>query len=124
MENKAILVVDDLDECLHLMDHILLDHYQPLFFAKNGAEAVDILNQHDIQLIITDYEMPGTDGMWLLERNQGVPTIVLSASFRLKEAELLKSGASAFVQKPFSVKALLKLIDEVFKESGTPHRAR
>lgn len=113
MKKNAILLVDDQEECLILLQHILEEKYQQLYFARNGAEALTVLKTKKIDLILTDYEMPKADGLWLLERSSGVPTIVLSASLKIHEEEWLKLGAKAFVPKPYSVHGLLLLIERI-----------
>ena len=122
MKKNGILIVDDQEEYLFLLKYVLEDEYQDLYFAKNGAEALAILKAEKVDLILTDYEMPVADGLWLLQRAAGVPTIILSASLKLEELELLKLGAKAFLPKPFSIQALLVLMEKVLNPVGTRPR--
>jgi len=85
--------------------------------AADANEAFDVLGQHDPELLITDWNMPPTDGMELVQRiRQGgeapdpfIPIIMLTGYtelYRVKQAR--DSGVSAFLAKPISAQALYK----------------
>jgi len=62
------LLVDDEIAHVRLLNRVLGDEHEA-FMAQSGQEAVDILKEHDISLIITDQRMPGMTGVQLLEQS-------------------------------------------------------
>ncbi len=68
MPSHKILVVDDEVANVRLLKRVLGDEYEALT-ATGGEEALGILKEHDIALIITDQRMPGVTGVQLLERS-------------------------------------------------------
>lgn len=110
----SILIVDDSLEYRTMMEFILSSHYPNLFFASNGEEAFKILNKKKIDLVISDFEMPGTDGKWLLKKIQtnaiATSVIVVSGSILISEQEIIDLGAQALLRKPFSIKGFLQSI--------------
>ena len=61
-----ILIVDDEPANLRTLERLFRDQYQVLT-AGSGTEALDILDQHDVALLITDQRMPGMTGIELLK---------------------------------------------------------
>jgi len=86
--------------------------------AFDGQEAVDILDQDDpVDAVVLDLMMPRLSGLDVLERIRSteklrdIPCIILTAAGQEEyEREARKSGASAFLTKPFSPKKLYGLI--------------
>jgi DNA-binding NtrC family response regulator len=62
-----ILIVDDESANLRALERLFRQHYDVLI-ANSGAEALDLLAQHDVALIITDQRMPGMTGIELLKK--------------------------------------------------------
>lgn len=71
MPSHKILVVDDELANVRLLKRVLGDEYETLT-ALGGEEAVGILKEHDIALIITDQRMPGVTGVQLLEQSLAI----------------------------------------------------
>lgn len=118
---SKILVVDDEPDLEPLMlqrmrRHIQAGHYTFLF-AKNGLEALDQLNQDkDIDVVISDINMPKMDGLTLLGRireiNPHVRSIVISAYDDMKNIRTaMNRGAFDFVTKPLDFEDLHLTID-------------
>ena len=118
--DATILIVDDSSENRHLVELILSSSYPNLLFAKDGAEALSILMNYKIDLVISDYEMPGTDGKWLLDniQNHGVRTkvIIVSGSIHIDEEKVLAWGGKMFLQRPYSAKLVLQMICELLEK--------
>lgn len=68
MKRHKILVVDDEAPNLRLLQRVLGDE-QEVITAANGAQALDILAQHEVSLIISDQRMPEMTGVELLEKS-------------------------------------------------------
>jgi CheY-like chemotaxis protein len=65
--NKTVLAVDDMPQILFSVSSALKGHYK-VFGAPDGMAALDIMNQHHIDLFFIDIEMPGMDGFELTRR--------------------------------------------------------
>lgn len=103
-----ILNVDDQADNLYLLQSLLSNDDNQIFDAKNGREALNILQEKDIDLVISDILMPVMDGFALcreIRRNQKyrhIPFIVYTATYKGDQDELLarKIGADEFIIKP------------------------
>jgi CheY-like chemotaxis protein len=62
----AILVIDDDEQTAALLRQMLERAGYEVLSANNGAEAVKLLERHDVKVIVTDILMPGMDGMELI----------------------------------------------------------
>jgi two-component system cell cycle response regulator len=104
----TILLVDDNDEILAFLSDDLSDKYEVLT-ALNGKEALQLLHQEPVQLVISDIMMPVMDGFELCQQIKSnveyshVPVILLTAknTFQAK-IQGLELGADAYIEKPFS----------------------
>ncbi len=106
--NPTLLLVDDNEEILIFLKEDLGELYT-IFIAGSGAEALDILNQEAVQLVVSDVMMPDMDGFALcsyIKNNieySHIPVILLTAKNTLQaKIEGLEIGADAYVEKPFS----------------------
>lgn len=109
----TILVVEDNKEMCLFIKKQLADSYSALT-ARNGIEALKILNKEYISLIISDIMMPGMDGFELCKRVKEdlnfshIPIILLTAKTNLQsKIDGLEVGADAYIEKPFSSEYLL-----------------
>jgi two-component system cell cycle response regulator len=104
----VILLVDDNEEILEFIEHELTEKYT-VIKAMNGSEALDILKDEVVQLVICDIMMPVMDGFELckiIKTNSDyshIPVILLTARNTLQsKIEGLETGADAYIEKPFS----------------------
>ena len=104
----TILLVDDNEEILEFIENELNEKYI-VTKALNGREALDILKQEVIQLVISDIMMPVMDGFELCKtiktnfEYSHIPVILLTAKNTLQsKIEGLEIGADAYIEKPFS----------------------
>ena len=112
----AILLVDDEEEILEFLDRILRNKYT-IFKAVNGAEALSILDNEAVQLVISDVMMSPVDGFELCRMIKAnfeyshIPVILLTAKITIQsKVEGLELGADAYIEKPFSKEHLLAQI--------------
>lgn len=103
-----LLLVDDNEEILEFLEHELNEKYS-ILKAFNGQEALELLNENAVQLVISDVMMPVMDGFELcriIKTNfdySHVPVILLTAKNTLQsKIEGLELGADAYIEKPFS----------------------
>ncbi|HGY11847.1 MAG TPA: sigma-54-dependent Fis family transcriptional regulator [Desulfobacterales bacterium] len=110
MEN--ILVVDDEKNYTMIIGEILQEEGYTSITASSGMEALDILNNEIIDLILTDVKMPGMSGIQLLEKikelNPDIPVIIMTAFGSVEKAvDAMHRGAYTFILKPFENQALI-----------------
>ncbi len=110
---KKILVVDDEE----VMREFLLEVFstQEPLGAHNGEEALTMINENPVCLVITDLKMPGMDGLTLLkkikETDKSIKVIVVTGYASLQTAsECIQAGASDFLKKPFSIAQIRKAV--------------
>ena len=103
-----LLLVDDNEEILEFLEHELNEKYS-ILKSFNGQEALEILKENAVQLVISDVMMPVMDGFELcriIKTNfdySHIPVILLTAKNTLQsKIEGLELGADAYIEKPFS----------------------
>lgn len=114
-----ILIVDD-EKLIRdvIKEYCLYEGYE-IFEAENGFEALDIIKNHDIDLIVLDIMMPKLDGFSTcreIRKIKNIPTIMLSA--RNDEYDKLfgfELGIDDYLTKPFSPKELIARIKAITK---------
>ncbi|MEA3513664.1 MAG: response regulator [Campylobacterota bacterium] len=118
-----ILLVDDSSFMRRMLKGILSPKRFNIYEAKDGINGLEVLNKEDIHLMLLDYEMPGMDGIELLEtikrdiRFLELPVIMLSGNDSKDiVARALKHGASDFLKKPFATEELLLKCDLQVKD--------
>lgn len=121
------MVVDDSAFALDLTAQALLGFgIRTRYACRGAAEAMEILRDNNIDLLVVDCDMPGTDGYelvrWLrrsgLDPNAFVPVIMTAAHLRRSRvAEARDCGASFVITKPFSASTLLERIVWVARDS-------
>ena len=116
-----VLLVDDSEEILDFIAEDLSDKYRVLK-AKNGTEALSLLHQENVQLVVSDILMPVMDGFELCEKIKGsvefshIPVILLTAKNTLQSKITgLEHGADAYIEKPFSPEFLQAQISSLIK---------
>lgn len=106
MGKHRILVVDDDREIVNAIAINLGNEGYEVFTAYDGLQALDIINSHNIQLIILDVMMPRLDGLSAtlkIREEKNIPIIILSAKSEDSDKILgLSMGADDYVTKPFN----------------------
>ena len=119
-----ILVVEDIPNVLELLEVTLRFQGYEVISARNGQEALDILEKENPALIITDILMPKLDGFALMQKlrrnpkTQNIPVIFLSATYVTPEdrAFAMSLGASRFIEKPIDTEDFLLTIAELMSQ--------
>ena len=116
---KKILVVED-DQFFREAIRDLLKKKFIVFEAPNGKSAKEVLSIQDVDLVISDIQMPGLTGLELLEwskENKPVPFIIMTGfSMALETQSAFEMGAKGFIAKPFKNSDLLATIAGVLGE--------
>ena len=99
-----------------------LGKYYEIVAVSNGVEALAVLDEKIINLIVSDIMMPLMDGLELCNSIKNdlstchIPVILLTAKTALdNKIEGLKSGADAYIEKPFSMPYLLVQINNLLE---------
>ena len=111
-----ILVVDDEDAICSSLEGVLKDENFNTKRALSGEEALEIVKTYRPELVFLDMWMPGWDGIETLERiKQAVPktqVVMISGHATIANAmEALKRGAMDFVEKPFDINSVVRLVN-------------
>lgn len=115
-----ILIVDDEERIrLIIKEYCLNENYQ-VYEASNGIEAIDIIKNNHIDVMVLDIMMPKMDGLTAFQeiKKEHIPTIMLSA--RGEEYDKLLSfemGVDDYVTKPFSPRELIARIKALVKRT-------
>lgn len=106
MSMETILVVDDEKNYLVVLEALLGPEGYETLTASNGREALDLVRESDLDLLITDMKMPGMSGMELLDEAKKlkpeIPVILMTAYGTIEMAvEAMKKHAFDYITKPF-----------------------
>ncbi len=112
----TILLVDDDVELLRFEEKFLSSHYH-IKTAENGMQALEILREENVSLIVSDIMMPEMDGLELTKRVKldiefsHIPVILLTAKVNVEsKVQGFETGADAYIDKPFSLEVLMAQI--------------
>ena len=121
----SILLVDD-NEPIRFVIRAILEHegYKHVVEAADGASAFKILKSKKIDLLISDWNMPGISGIELLLKVRSdqeiaqTPFIMVSVEGRdVSMDRAFKSGANDFVSKPFTRTELIASVNRVMGQT-------
>ena len=125
---KRILVVDDEENARIALSKILTREGYDVASAGNGYEALNYLRGKDVDLIITDMNMPEMNGMaFLRELNHCHPAsnVIMITAYGEVESyiEAMNLGAFEYINKPVKFEELNKIICKILKlNSGGHHK--
>src|SRR6516164_1052654 len=116
-KTPTILVVEDDAENRAAMVKVLESAEYKVLQTDNGQQAVDILNEEDIDILVTDLRLPVMDGVELLKRakalEQDVEVIMITGHGTVEIAvEAIKEGAYDFITKPIKKAQLLRAVEK------------
>lgn len=116
---NTILAVDDSIPMQKFIKRILEKHYH-LILANNTIEALTVLHQEPVDLMLLDISMPGIDGLELCRILRGLPNfnhlpiVMLTARDQIQDQVKGKlSGATEYLTKPFCEDKLIHTIDQL-----------
>jgi len=111
MSEYRVLVVDDEDEIRDVIEIYLKNEGIRVFKAKDGIDALMLLEEEDIHLILMDIMMPRMDGIkatFKIREKKNIPIIMLSAKSEDTDKILgLNIGADDYITKPFNTLELV-----------------
>jgi len=114
---ETVLIVDDEKNYPHILSAVLEEEGFEAFTAHSGHEALEILENADVDLVLTDMKMPAMDGIELLERIKAkeldIPVIMMTAHGTVDKAvEAMQKGAYTYILKPFDNERLVIYVNK------------
>lgn len=120
LNKENVLIVDDNYDMLELLQRNLKAQNYHTYKASSVAEAITVLEESTIDLLITDLQMPGMNGIELLkyaeEHYPQLPKLVVTGFPTVTSAlDSIKAGAKEYLVKPFTGDELKKAIESVLQ---------
>ena len=116
------MIIDDVEEITSSLEDLLTAFGYKTFIADNATDGINMIRNHKPDLIISDIMMPVLDGFFVLQEIKSdqqisdIPIIIITAKTEKETfSKSMESGANYFIEKPFSIKELLKIVDSVLK---------
>jgi two-component system chemotaxis response regulator CheY len=121
-KNMSILVVDDFSTMRRIVKNLLAElGFNNISEADDGKTALPILEQGGIDFLVTDWNMPGMQGIDLLKAVRANPSLsalpVLMVTAEAKREQIMEAaqaGVNGYVVKPFTAETLKEKVDGVF----------
>lgn len=115
---SKILIVDDEPNIVMALEYAFQKRGHEVFIARDGTEALDLINQKAIDAMVLDIMMPQVDGYETIRRVRSNPELtdmkIIFLSAKNKEEDIEKGlalGADQYFTKPFSVKKLIAAVE-------------
>jgi len=115
---QTILIVDDHEPTLEIMADALSNQDYNIVSTSSGTKALEIMQEQQLDVILTDLKMPDVDGMEILKAAKSIepqPQVIVITAYGSvdKAVEFMSAGASNFTEKP--VKNVVELREKVKK---------
>lgn len=128
-ESKKIIIVEDEPSLVFTLEDTLENEGYHTFVAEKGDDAVDIVKNENLDLMILDLMLPGMSGYEVCKKirsmNYTFPIIMLTARDQeIDKVTGLNIGADDYITKPFGVKELLARIQARLRRSNQYARAK
>ena len=114
---KTVLLVDDDSDSADLVEQILADVGFHVVVARDGVDAIELLEQLHVDLVVSDLSMPEMDGFELCRRIRSsrrlpnVPVLFISASAgHQRRLKGIDAGANAYLPKPIDDVLLIEKV--------------
>jgi len=123
--SKRILLVDDEENTRIALSRLLSREGYLVDTVANGFEALNHLREHDVNLIVTDINMPEMDGIeFLRELNRSFPgsNVIMITAYGGVESyiEAINLGAFEYINKPVKIEELKSVLERVFSTKSGP----
>lgn len=118
-----ILIIED-DSSMRLgLSYTLESNGYRIAAAQNGAEGIKLFEKEGFDIVITDFRLPGADGIKVLKAIKSISpdtgVIIITAFAEVENAvEAMKEGAYDYISKPFNPKEILIVIERFIKYRG------
>ncbi|GAB4339944.1 MAG: sigma-54 dependent transcriptional regulator [Calditrichia bacterium] len=114
----TILIVDDEVDALDLMEELFIKHGYQTYTARNGLEALEMIERHEPDILLSDMVMPEMDGIRLLDevskKYPDIAVIMITAHGTIETAvEAMKKGAKDYILKPLRLDEILAKVETI-----------
>ena len=125
-KNMKILIVDDFSTMRRIIKNLLRDlGLNNTHEADDGNTAIPMLKNGDFDFVVTDWNMPGMQGIDLLkairadESLRHLPVLMVTAEAKREQIiEAAKAGVNGYIVKPFTAATLKEKLDKIFERIG------
>jgi len=125
-KNMKILIVDDFSTMRRIIKNLLRDlGFTNTQEADDGATALPMLQVGNFDFLITDWNMPGMQGIDLLKAVRAdanlasLPVLMVTAEAKREQiVEAAQSGVNGYIVKPFTAQTLEEKINKIFERVG------
>lgn len=126
-KNMRILIVDDFSTMRRIIRNLLADlGFNNTVEAEDGHSALAVLRQEAVELVVTDWNMPGMTGIELLRairadaRLRALPVLMVTAEAKREQiVEAAQAGVNGYIIKPFTAQTLAEKLGRIFERLGT-----
>jgi two-component system chemotaxis response regulator CheY len=125
-KNMKIIVVDDFSTMRRIIKNLLKDlGFTNIQEADDGSTALPMLQQGDFDFVITDWNMPGMQGIDLLrairadDKLKHLPVLMVTAEAKKEQiVAAAQAGVNGYVIKPFTAGTLKEKLTKIFERLG------
>ncbi|NRB24722.1 chemotaxis response regulator CheY [Shewanella sp.] len=125
-KNMKILVVDDFSTMRRIIKNLLRDlGFNNTQEADDGTTALPMLQKGDFDFVVTDWNMPGMQGIDLLKAIRAdddlknIPVLMVTAEAKREQIiAAAQAGVNGYVVKPFTAATLKEKLDKIFERLG------
>ena len=125
-KNMKILVVDDFSTMRRIIKNLLKDlGFSNIQEADDGSTALPMLQQGDFDFVVTDWNMPGMQGIDLLRNIRSddnlkhLPVLMVTAEAKKEQiVAAAQAGVNGYVVKPFTAATLKEKLAKIFERLG------
>ena len=125
-KSMKILVVDDFSTMRRIIKNLLKDlGFSNIQEADDGSTALPMLQQGDFDFVVTDWNMPGMQGIDLLrairadDKLKHLPVLMVTAEAKKEQiVAAAQAGVNVYVVKPFTAATLKEKLDKIFERLG------
>ena len=122
-KNMKILVVDDFSTMRRIVKNLLRDlGFHNTQEADDGLTALPMLQKGDFDFVVTDWNMPGMQGIDLLrairadDKLKHLPVLLVTAEAKKEQiVEAAQAGVNGYIVKPFTAGTLKEKLDKIFE---------
>ncbi len=118
MNKFSILIIDDEEPQLQSLKNFLQKRDYNVFTSLSGDAALEIIKNSAIDIVLTDFNMPGMNGYQVLSEtkaiNPSIDVVVMTAYGTIENAvKIMKSGAYDFLTKPIDLDVLESILNKI-----------
>ncbi|MFT5294179.1 MAG: two-component system chemotaxis response regulator CheY [Colwellia sp.] len=125
-KNMKVLVVDDFSTMRRIVKNLLRDlGFTNISEADDGSTALPMLKEGSFDFVVTDWNMPGMQGIDLLKAIRAdanlshIPVLLITAEAKKEQIVMAaQAGVNGYIVKPFTAATLNAKLDKIFERLG------